>query len=81
MADRIYRVLNLVDDLFDRLFSLHPLPRSADTVDRLWFGMKVILAYILYTIWAALVVMIAISVLAGIWAGIPVAFETFISAF
>ena len=81
MADRIYRVLNLVDDLFERVIPLHPLPRSADTVDRIWFGTKVILAYILYAIWAALVVMIAISVLTGIWAGIPVAVETFISAF
>ena len=81
MADRIYRVLNLVDDLFDRAFQLHPLPRSADVVDRLWYGTKAILAYLLYAMWATLVMMIAISVLTGIWPGIQVAVDTFLSFF
>ena len=81
MAEGIYRILDLVDDLFGRVFQLHPLPHSADIIDRLWLGARVIVAYFLYSIWAALVVMIAFSVLTGVWAGIPVAIETFLSAF
>lgn len=81
MAEELYRALNLIDVLTDRLFQLHPLPRTSLIVDRLWFGTKVALAYFLYAIWAGLVVMIAYSVLTGMWVGGQVAFQTFISAF
>ena len=81
MAEGIYRILDLVDDLFGRVFQLHPLPRSAGIIDRLWFGVKAIVAYGLYAVWAGFVVAIAVTILTSIWAGIPVMFETFISSF
>lgn len=81
MADRIYRVLNLVDDLSEFLVPLHGLPQSAGIIDRLWYVAKVIMAYALYVIWIGFVMIIAFSVLSGMWTGIPVAVETFLSFF